>query len=458
VSETKHRHPQAYDANVRTPAIDGAPPVAPNAVRAPELRKVHSSFFETLLFNGLSSPLALVLVVIQGRYLDTSGRGSFVLVVLSVTLLTRLLGQLGYAVSNRMEQRGADLKQLVQAAFVIAVVLGVLGTAAVAVWGASVGDASVEVVVIAALALVPNVIWQCVCGVLLGLGRVRMWNVIQTLPSVLTVVGFAVFVIGLDLGVTGAVLAWTVTHVLTAAFALFAIRHVWVPIPLRRFLELFSRKLARLALTMGAVQVVSLLSYRVELIVLERSRGLAEVGIYSIAVQTGELLWLIGGALTTAVTALALADDDRAAAGIISRTAARSLLYSALVAVGMGVFVPYLFGPLLGAGFEDASTPFRLLLPGIVVYAPVTTLVVYLSVRRGRPGLSLAVAVAGLVVTFVAALVLIPRYGASGAAAASAAGYAVGAALAWLLFVRLARTPEPAPEPGAVAQPAKAGL
>jgi len=164
---TKHRHPRAYDSNVRNPAIDGAPPVSPNAVRAPELRKVHSSFLETLLFNGLSSPLALVLVVIQGRYLDTAGRGSFVLVVLSVTVLTRLLGQLGYAVSNQMEQRGADLKELVQAAFAIAVVLGVVGTAAVAGWGMAVGDAGVHVVLVASLALVPNLIWQCVCGVLL---------------------------------------------------------------------------------------------------------------------------------------------------------------------------------------------------------------------------------------------------------------------------------------------------
>jgi O-antigen/teichoic acid export membrane protein len=450
---TTHRHPHAYDANVRVPAIDGAPPVAPNAVRAPELRKVHSSFLETLLFNGLSSPLALVLVVIQGRYLDTAGRGSFVLVVLSVTVLTRLLGQLGYAVSNQMEQRGADLKELVQAAFAIAVALGVVGTAAVAAWGVAVGDAGVHVVFIAALALIPNVVWQCVCGVLLGLGRVRLWNVIQTLPSVLTVVGFAVFVIGLELGVTGAVLAWTITHVLTAAFALFAIRHVWMPVPLRRFVELFSRRLARLALTMGAVQVVNLVSYRVELIVLERSRGLAEVGVYSIAVQTGELLWLIAGALTTAVTSLALADDERSAAAIIARTAARALLYSAVVGVAMGVFVPYAFGPLLGSDFEGAGTPLRLLLPGIVLYAPVTTLVVYLSVRRGRPGLSLAVSVVGLVATLIAALVLIPAYGASGAAAASAIGYVAGAALAWGLFTRLVRTPEAPP----AASPAAAG-
>ncbi len=454
--DMKHRHPH-FDANVRRPAIDGAPPVSPNSPRAPEVQKVHSNFLETLIFNGLSSPLALVLVVIQGRYLHTSGRGSFVLVILSVTLLTRLLGQLGYAVTNRTHQQGADLKSLIQSSFAIAVVLGLTGTALVVAWGALVGDASTTVVIVAALALIPNVVWQSVCGILLGLGQVRLWNIIQTLPSVLIVIGFAVFVIGLDMGVEGAVLAWTVTHLLTAVFALVATRKTWRPLPIDRFLDLFSRQLAWLALTMGAVQVVNLLSYRIELIVLERSKGLAEVGIYSIAVQTGEMVWLLAGALTTAVTAVALADDEKGAVSIISRTAAKALVYTTVIGVAMGALVPYAFGPVLGSQFEAATTPLRLLLPGQVVYAPVTILVVYLSVRRGKPGLSLAVSVAGLVVTFVASLVLIPHYGASGAAAASAIGYGAGALLAWGLFTKLARTPEAHPATPAAAAAVEPG-
>jgi O-antigen/teichoic acid export membrane protein len=74
-----------------------------------------------------------------------------------------------------------------------------------------------------------------------------------------------------------------------------------------------------------------------------------------------------------------------------------------------------------------------------VAYAPVSILVVYLSVRRGRPRLSLAVAVVGLLVTAAASVVLIPRHGASGAALSSTIGYAAGGTLAWIFFTRLAR-------------------
>lgn len=57
------------------PAIDGAPPVAPNLVReVPGERQVGRNTLETLLFRGLSTPVALVLVVIQSRFLEPSAR------------------------------------------------------------------------------------------------------------------------------------------------------------------------------------------------------------------------------------------------------------------------------------------------------------------------------------------------------------------------------------------------
>jgi Na+-driven multidrug efflux pump len=76
----------------------------------------------------------------------------------------------------------------------------------------------------------------------------------------------------------------------------------------------------------------------------------------------------------------------------------------------------------------------------------VTILVVYISIRCARPRLSLFVSVVGLVVTAAMSFVLIPPYGASGAALASAIGYAAGAVAAWIIFVRLAAS-EVSPAP-----------
>ena len=94
------------------------------------------------------------------------------------------------------------------------------------------------------------------------------------------------------------------------------------------------------------------------------------------------------------------------------------------VAVVVGAAAPWVILLLFGEDFDPAAKPLALLLPGVVAYAPVTVLVVYL-VRHSRPHLSLVVSIAAAVVTAALALALIPRYGVEGAAVASAVGYGV---------------------------------
>ena len=405
----------------------------------PGARSVARNTLETLVFRGLSTPIALLLVVIQSRFLDPDGRGAFVLAVLGVTIFSRLLGQLGAAVTNRMAEPNLDLRRLVHRALALAVVLGAAGSVIVFAVAAASEDLGSRVGLLAALALVPNVLWQTVSGVLLGLAQVRLWNYIQILPPVLTVAGMLVFVVALDGEVAAAVGAWALANGITAVVALAAAHRSWRPADMPNVVDPVSRALARFAITMGAVQVVNLISYRVELFVLRRFESLADVGIYSISMQAAEAMWLVAGALATAVTAPAVHETETRAARLIARSARRALMLTAGVAVVVAAAAPLLVPLLFGEDFSDAVRPLWVLLPGVVAYAPVTVLVVYLSVRRGRPHLSLAVALVGLVVTAVGALVFIPPYGTTGAALASTIGYVAGGALAWVFFARLSR-------------------
>ena len=417
-------------------ALDAAPPVTPNV---PGEERVGRNTLETLLFRGLSTPIALLLVVIQSRFLAPEGRGTFVLVVLSVTILSRLLGQLGLAVTARMRARDTDLRHLGHRAFGLALVLGAAGAGAVVTSSALTGVPT-DLALVAAVALVPNVLWQTVSGVLLGLARVRVWNVIQALSPILTLVGMLVLVVALDGGVRAAIVAWMLAHVLTAAFALAAGRDLWLPLGRPPLLDAHARTVLRLALALGAVQVVNLIGYRTELFVLDFYDGVAAVGVYSIAMQAAEALWLIPAALATAITGPAVHDDEADARRLVARSALKSLAYTGGAAAAVGVAAPFLIPLLFGEDFEGAARPLALLLPGVVLYAPVTVLVVYLSLRHGRPHLSLLVSVLAAVVTTVLAVVLIPRHGVEGAAVASALGYAAGGVLAWIFFRRVSRS------------------
>src|SRR5215210_1233985 len=424
-----------------SPGIEAAPPVTPNLVRAKEIpgaRNVGQNTLETLLFRGVSTPVAFALVVIQSRFLDPSGRGRFVLVVLTVTILARLFGQLGVAVTSM--SREGELHPLVRRGLGWTVVLGLAGVVVILAAGAVIDSFGLRLAAIAAPALVPNIVNAYLSGVLLGSARIRLWNYVQVLPPLLTLAGMLVVVVGLNGGVDEAVAVWTAAYFVTAAFALVAARDLWLPLGRTALFDRAGRAIVWLGCGMGLVQIVNLIGYRVELFVLDRFKGLAAVGIYSIGMQAAEAIWLIPAAIASAITAPVVHDTSAGAAHLIRSACVKGLLYTTGVAVAVGVAAPFVIPPLFGSDFEGAARPLAVLLPGVVLYAPVTILVVFISIRAARPRLSLLVSFVGLVVTTATSFVFIPAYGATGAALASSIGYAAGGLAAWLCFVRLART------------------
>src|SRR2546427_3509466 len=199
-----------------------APPVNPNLAPRAELaaaRRVGRNTLEAILFRGVSTPLAMLFVVVQSRLLEPEGRGEFVVVVLGATIVSRLLGQLGVAVTSRLRASGESVAGLTQRALLLGVVLGAVGAPAMAAITAGSGQVAAKPAIVGALGIVPNVLWQTVSGVLLGRGRLRLWNVIQLLPPLLALVTLLVLVAGLDTGVTGALAGWALANLLTAAFA-----------------------------------------------------------------------------------------------------------------------------------------------------------------------------------------------------------------------------------------------
>jgi O-antigen/teichoic acid export membrane protein len=200
----------------------------------------------------------------------------------------------------------------------------------------------------------------------------------------------------------------------------------------------------RHALAMGGLQVIARLGYRVELFVLEAYDGVKAVGIYSIANQAAESMWLMAAAIATAITAPVVRDPEADAVALIRRSLVRALLYTAAAGAVVAITAPFVIRYALGDAFRSARTPLWLLLPGAVAYAPVQILVVYLSVRRGRPRLSLVAGLVAMLVTVAAAVPLVSAFGASGAAGASAIGYACGALVAWIMFRRLSAVASPA--------------
>jgi O-antigen/teichoic acid export membrane protein len=167
----------------------------------------------------------------------------------------------------------------------------------------------------------------------------------------------------------------------------------------------------------------------------------AVLGMYAVAVNAFEILLYPAGAAATAILPLAARAAGRDRGGRVLG-AFRSV---AMLTVA-GIVVAALLGPPLiplafGSAFEPSADPFLWLLPGSLGFVALAIFSNAL-VASSAPGRSSAGPLVSLVLGIVLDVILIPRYGATGAAVAASAGLLAGGAVSLALFRR--HTPFPA--------------
>jgi O-antigen/teichoic acid export membrane protein len=186
--------------------------------------------------------------------------------------------------------------------------------------------------------------------------------------------------------------------------------------------------------------LITLLNLRLDFAILGAMAGPAVLGAYAVASKYAELLRLPGTALTW-VFYPRLARLEPAEAGAV----ARRMIRPAVAGVaGAAIPVVLLTSPVMkmlyGASFGAAVTPARVLVAGMVL-AGASGIASAFLYGRGTPGLNSLVLGVGLLITIVLDIMLIPHYGALGAAVASTTAYlSTDALLVSLLLLLSART------------------
>jgi O-antigen/teichoic acid export membrane protein len=181
--------------------------------------------------------------------------------------------------------------------------------------------------------------------------------------------------------------------------------------------------------------LLALVNLRLDVAILGALAGPAVLGVYAVASKYAELLRLPGLAVTYVLyPAFARRERDDARArtrALIPPAAWLNVTGAVPVALAAGFVLPLLYG----RAFGTAVVPAWILLAGLVGESVAGLVTAYLY-GVGRPGLnSLAIGV-GVAVTVVGDLLLIPTYGAVGAAVASALAYLTTCGTLLICFVR----------------------
>jgi O-antigen/teichoic acid export membrane protein len=179
----------------------------------------------------------------------------------------------------------------------------------------------------------------------------------------------------------------------------------------------------------------------IDRILIVRLAGLAEAGLYALAIKFAQGMNVIarGFQLAWPPLAYSIADDDQA-------RRAYSLVFTWFAAVcafgvaGLWLLARWIVDLLAAPEYFESFEAVGLLATGVSLYALYLVLVVILG-RTGRTEFNLPATIAGTVVNIVLNLILIPSQGFVGAAIALVASYLVVLASIYVLTQRLFPVP-----------------
>ncbi|HEY3553408.1 MAG TPA: oligosaccharide flippase family protein [Solirubrobacterales bacterium] len=267
--------------------------------------------------------------------------------------------------------------------------------------------------------------------------RARAYFLTTILNVVAAIALTVVLVVGLEEGARGLLIG---SYGAGAAFLLVLIALQWRRLSLR-FDRNLIRRLFRFGLpTMPAEVSLYLLNF-VDRLIITRSLGLAEAGLYSLAAKFAQAVNVLvrGFQLAWPPLAYSIRDDDearRAYAVIVTLFVAGC----AWVVAGMWLFSRWIVRALAAPEFFASYEAIGLISTAVTLYALYLVLVVILG-RTGRTEFNFPAAIGALVINVVLNLILVPQLEIVGAGLALVASYLVVLALMYVFTQRLFPVP-----------------
>jgi O-antigen/teichoic acid export membrane protein len=261
---------------------------------------------------------------------------------------------------------------------------------------------------------------------------------VTTMLNVVAAIGLTVvLVVGADEGARGLLLG---SYASGAVFVLGLIVYHRRRLSLRIDRQLLRRLLRFGTPTMPAELSLYALNF-VDRIIIIRSLGLAEAGLYSLAVKFAQAVNVLvrGFQLAWPPLAYSIRDDDdarRAYAAVVTWF----VVGGTFVVSGMWLLSRWIVRALAAPEFFGAYEPIGLIAAGVTLYALYMVLVVILG-RTGRTEFNFPATGAALVTNVALNLVLVPPLGIAGAGLALVASYLVVLALMYGFTQRLFPVP-----------------
>jgi len=400
----------------------------------------------TVLIRFVTLAVQIPASILIARLLGVEGKGIYTLLTVVPWLVAFVvLGGLDTAQTWLLSSRRAGLRQVLMLDVGILLTASPLGIL-LYLWVAAPRSLAAvpPALVYASALLVPLVIFRfLLLAILLGREKVVRFNLVYLVTSGL-VLALMVLALGVMKAGTGGAL-WAFICAQTLALPLAA---WWIPWREAGEVEsagaetLAGGALFRKSLAYGLkghlAGVLVTFNQRFDIFLLGAMAGAREVGLYAVAVAVAETVWHVPASVQLNLFPRVSAVGAEEGLRKIPRACRMTLLLCLALAVGLAALGRPMVALLFGSDFLPAFAPLAALLPGVVAVSVAGVFESYFAGvdRRQYQSVSVGIAfAAGLVLC----LLLIPRYGALGAALASSVSYTLQMAVSLFLYSRLTR-------------------
>ncbi len=379
----------------------------------------------TLGTRGLALPIGIASSVLTARLLGPEGRGIIVLLTVLQGLAIQF-GSVGFNASmTYFISRDRSLSEAVGSnAFVVATVAGVLTAflflgAEQIFPGVLLGSVDLFYLLIFVFALPFCFYTQFFQNMFLAHQRIVEFNILDLTSRVLQLVGFFLVLFVLGFSTVEAVISMTAATILTGVISIWR-TNLLSPVRLRFDRPLF-REMFLYGIRSYAASFLMFLVFRVNIFLINLLLGEAEAGVFSVAMQITDVLYLIP--VTLGLILFPKVSADQQDKGELSAKVFRfSLVVMTLACLVLALFGEVFIIILFGESFRGAVEPLYWFLPGMVALSLVTVLNNDLS-ARGLPPIVIVAPACGLALSIIINLILLPVIGISAGSIGSSAAF-----------------------------------
>lgn len=364
--------------------------------------------------------------ILTARLLQPEGRGAYAATMAALGLFTLSVGSLGTGVALSAAHDDEDARgRTTTGSIGLAFSAGLLPVLLLVAWhpGAGWYGPAVIAAISTPFVLLTNSV-QFAC---LGRGRlgwVATTQVVQ--PTLLVALGVPLMLV-LRLGLTGAMLAWTVSWLATAAIGAFVLLRLGLTFRAADLAPWRSQRLVGFGVGAAAYNTLSYFTNRSLLFLVQGVAGLGAAGVFSVAVTLAEPVSNMSVAISSAAYPRLVAPAGRARE--TRRFIQVALVMSVLGGSGILVLALLLLIPVFGGAYRQAMSPLPLLLLGYVILSGREVAVLWYVHEQKSYAMPIRASAVAFASTLGVALPLSLRFGTVGAAGGAVVGAVVLMAL-----------------------------